>query len=387
MMLAAALLSGPQTPAAGRPTEIESLAIEYVLEHVGNEVIVETLLPLGKLDPGLREPEIPLDIREFGSLAAVAEEVGVGAVLVEETKDDPYQLLALGAATTSSVQLGTSVAMAFPRSPTSTAMSAWSLQKLSGGRFLLGLGTQVRAHITRRYGLDWHAPAPWMRDYVNAMRAVWNTWQTGEPLRFESEHYQLDVMVPLFDPGPIEHPEIPIYIAAIGPNMCAVAGEIANGVRLHPVCTTKFIDEEVLPNIMRGAARNGRRLDDVEICLKPLIGTAPTSARLEQVVETVRARVAFYLSTPSYRRTFELHGWGDIAREASQLSRNQRWDDLPGLVHDEMLHTVATIGTYDEIATKLNDRFAERLDRIEFSIPVDDADGADACRQILGQLQ
>lgn len=387
MMLAAALLSGPQTPAAGRPTEIESLAIEYVLEHVGNEVIVETLLPLGKLDPGLREPEIPLDIREFGSLAAVAEEVGVGAVLVEETKDDPYQLLALGAATTSSVQLGTSVAMAFPRSPTSTAMSAWSLQKLSGGRFLLGLGTQVRAHITRRYGLDWHAPAPWMRDYVNAMRAVWNTWQTGEPLRFESEHYQLDVMVPLFDPGPIEHPEIPIYIAAIGPNMCAVAGEIANGVRLHPVCTTKFIDEEVLPNVMRGAARNGRRLDDVEICLKPLIGTAPTSARLEQVVETVRARVAFYLSTPSYRRTFELHGWGDIAREASQLSRNQRWDDLPGLVHDEMLHTVATIGTYDEIATKLNDRFAERLDRIEFSIPVDDADGADACRQILGQLQ
>jgi probable F420-dependent oxidoreductase len=387
MMLAAALLSGPQTPAAGRPTEIESLAIEYVLEHVGNEVIVETLLPLGKLDPGLREPEIPLDIREFGSLAAVAEEVGVGAVLVEETKDDPYQLLALGAATTSSVQLGTSVAMAFPRSPTSTAMSAWSLQKLSGGRFLLGLGTQVRAHITRRYGLDWHAPAPWMRDYVNAMRAVWNTWQTGEPLRFESEHYQLDVMVPLFDPGPIEHPEIPIYIAAIGPNMCAVAGEIANGVRLHPVCTTKFIDEEVLPNVMRGAARNGRRLDDVEICLKPLIGTAPTSARLEQVVETVRARVAFYLSTPSYRRTFELHGWGDIAREASQLSRNQRWDDLPGLVHDEMLHTVATIGTYDEIATKLNDRFAERLDRIEFSIPVDNADGADACRQILGQLQ
>lgn len=387
MMLAAALLSGPQTPAAGRPTEIESLAIEYVLGHVGNEVIVETLLPLGKLDPGLREPEIPLDIREFGALAAVAEEVGVGAVLVEETKDDPYQLLALGAATTSSVQLGTSVAMAFPRSPTSTAMSAWSLQKLSGGRFLLGLGTQVRAHITRRYGLDWHAPAPWMRDYVNAMRAVWNTWQTGEPLRFESEHYQLDVMVPLFDPGPIEHPEIPIYIAAIGPNMCAVAGEIANGVRLHPVCTTKFIDEEVLPNIMRGAARNGRRLDDVEICLKPLIGTAPTSARLEQVVETVRARVAFYLSTPSYRRTFELHGWGDIAREASQLSRDQRWDDLPGLVHDEMLHTVATIGTYDEIATKLNDRFAERLDRIEFSIPVDDADGADACRQILGQLQ
>ena len=169
--------------------------------------------------------------------------------------------------------------------------------------------------------------------------------------------------------------------------MCAVAGEIADGVRLHPVCTTKFIDDEVLPNVMRGAARTGRRLDDVEICLKPLIGTAPDAMRLEQVVETVRARVAFYLSTPSYRRTFDLHGWGDIAREASQLSRTQRWDDLPALVHDEMLHTVATIGTYDQIAGKLNDRFAQRLDRIEFSIPVNDADDAEAFRHILEQLE
>lgn len=350
-------------------------------------MIVETLLPLGKLDPGLREPDTPLDIRDFAALAKIAEDVGVGAVLVEETKDDPYQLLALGATNTSKVELGTSVAMAFPRSPTVTAMSAWSLQKLSNGRFLLGLGTQVRAHIQRRYGLEWHAPAPWTRDYVNAMRAVWQTWQTGEPLRFESEHYHLDVMVPLFDPGPIEHPDIPIYIAAIGPNMCAVAGEVANGVRLHPVCTTKFIDEEVVPNVMRGASRTHRSLDEVEICLKPLIGTAADEQRLERVIDTVRARVAFYLSTPSYRRTFELHGWGDIAREASVLSREQRWDDLPGLVHDEMLHTVATIATYDDIAGKLNERFADRLDRIEFSIPVNNADDADAYRQILTQLR
>ena len=138
---------------------------------------------------------------------------------------------------------------------------------------------------------------------------------------------------------------------------------------------------------MRGAARTGRSLDDVEICLKPLIGTAPDSTKLERVAETVRARVAFYLSTPSYRSAFEVYGWGDIAREASQLSRAQRWDDLPGLVNDEMLHTVATIGTYDQIADKLNDRFAERLDRIEFSIPVTNADDADAYRQILGQLK
>ena len=350
-------------------------------------MIVESLLPLGKLDPGLREPDTPLDIRRFAELARTAEEVGLGAVLVEETKDDPFQLLALGSTTTSTIQLGTSVAMAFPRSPTATALSAWSLSKVSNGRFLLGLGTQVRAHIERRYGLKWHAPAPWMRDYVNAMRAVWDCWQNRTPLQFESQHYKLDVMVPLFDPGPIEHPDIPVHIAAIGPNMCALAGEVADGVRLHPVCTPRYIDERVLPNLARGAARTDRNVDDVEVCMKPLIGTAPDEERLEKVVRTVRARVAFYLSTPSYRQTFELHDWGDIARQASVLSREKRWDELPGLVSDEMLNTVATIGTYDEIAAKLNGRYANRVDRIEFSIPVETPDDAERFRSILADIE
>jgi probable F420-dependent oxidoreductase len=349
-------------------------------------MLIESLLPLGKLDPGLREPETPLDIREFAERAEVAEDVGLDAVLVEETKDDPFQLLALGATRTSRIQLGTSVAMAFPRSPTVTAMSAWSLQKLSNGRFVLGLGTQVRAHVQRRYGLAWNPPAPWMRDYVGALRAVWNTWQTGEPLEFGSEHYQLDLMVPLFNPGPIDHPAIPVHIAAIGPNMCALAGEIADGVRLHPVCTPRFIDEEVLPAVAKGAGRANRRIEEIEICLKPLIGTAPDAASLSRVSEIVRARVAFYLSTPSYRRTFELHGWGDVARQASELSRAQRWDEMPLLVHDEMLETVATIGTFDEIAGKLNERYAHRVDRLEFSIPVNEPADAETLSEILAQL-
>lgn len=349
-------------------------------------MIVETLLPLGKLDPGLRKPETPLDIRQFARLARVAEEVGLGAVLVEETKDDPFQLLALAAANTTTIQLGTSVAIATPRSPTVTALSAWSLQKLSGGRFMLGLGTQVRAHVERRYGIAWSAPAPWMRDYVNAVRAVWDCWQDGTPLNFHSDHYNLNVMVPLFNPGPIEHPRIPIHLSAIGPNMCAVAGEVADGVRLHPVCTAKFIDEEVLPNVARGASRRKRDATTVEICMKPLIGTAPTSQRLGPVIETVRARVSFYLSTPSYRRTFELHGWGEIARSASELARAQRWDELPAMVTDDMLHTVAVIGTHDEIAAKLNERYAGRVDRIEFSTPVTNEAEALTLRQILAQL-
>lgn len=349
-------------------------------------MLVESLLPLGKLDPGLREPETPLRIDEFAAGAARAEELGLGAVLVEETKDDPYQLLALGASTTSRIGLGTSVAMAFPRSPTVTAMSAWSLQNLSRGRFVLGLGSQVRAHVQRRFGMEWHAPAPWMRDYVNALRAVWRSWQEGTPLDFESERYKIDLMVPLFDPGPIAHPTIPIHVAAIGPNMCAVAAEVADGIRLHPVCTPRFIDTDVLPAMSVGAARAGRSLDEVEVCIKPLVGTARDEATLGKVAETVRARVAFYLSTPSYRRTFRRHGWEDVARTASDYSRTQRWDELPGLVTDEMLHTVATIATHDEIGARLNERYRERVDRIEFSIPVNDPDDAEVLSSILREL-
>jgi probable F420-dependent oxidoreductase len=346
-------------------------------------MLFETLLPLGKLDPGLREPDMPLKISEFAEGAAHAEALGLDAVLVEETKDDPFQLLALGAAATTSIGLGTSVAMAFPRSPTVTAMSAWSLQKLSGGRFVLGLGSQVRAHIERRYGMEWHAPAPWMREYVNAVRAVWSCWQDGTPLEHMGERYNLNLMVPLFNPGPIEHPRIPIHIAAIGPNMCAVAGEVADGVRLHPVCTPKFIDEEVTPAVRRGAARTGRDVSEVEICMKPLIGTAPTEAALAVVAETVRARVAFYLSTPTYRRTFALHGWLDIAEQASVLARQQRWDELPQLVTDEMLHTVATVATHDRIAAALIERYASRVDRIEFSIPIKTEGDAEVLGDIL----
>ena len=350
-------------------------------------MLIESLLPLGKLDPGLREPDTPLRIEEFAAGAALAERVGLDAVLVEETKDDPFQLLALGATTTSHIQLGTSVAMAFPRSPTVTALSAWSLQKLSGGRFVLGLGSQVRAHVQRRYGIPWRAPAPWMRDYVGALRAVWACWQHGTPLDYESEQYRLDLMVPLFDPGPIDHPSIPVHVAAIGPNMCAVAGEVADGIRLHPVCTPRFIDEQVTPALTRGAARAGRDVGDVEVCMKPLIGTAPDTATLEVVAETVRARVAFYLSTPSYRRTFAVHGWEGIAERASSLARDQRWDALPGLVDDDMLHTVATIGTHDEIADLLVERYAHRVDRIEFSIPVTHPDDEARSREILGRVR
>ena len=320
----------------------------------------ETLLPLGKLDPGLRAPDVPLDVTSIGEAAAQVETLGYDALVVEETKDDPYQLLAMAAVATTTLGLGTSVAMAFPRSPTVTALSAWTLQKASGGRSILGLGSQVRGHIRRRYGMEWSAPGPWMRDYVGAVRAVWRCWQDRTPLEYESKHYSLSLMVPLFDPGPIAHPHIPVHIAAINPNMCGVAGEVADGVR---------------------------DAGKVEWCMKPLVATAPDETALANVTHTVRERVGFYLSTPAYRAAFDVHDWTDEAEQAAALSKAQRWDEISAIVSDEMLHTIATVGTYDQIGGLLAERYGSHIDRIEFSIPVTDPEDGERLSSILAELQ
>src|SRR5215831_16785929 len=219
---------------------------------------LESLLPLGKVDPGLRAPETGLDLASVAQEARVLEEAGWDAVVIEETKQDPYVVLTLAAQATQRLGIGTSVAMAFPRSPTVTALSAWTLQKLSGGRFRLGLGPQVRAHIERRYGMTWSPPAPWMREYVEAVRAVWRCWQQQTPLDFKGRHYAIDLMPPLFDPGPIEHPNIPIHLAAVNRAMCQVAGEVADGVRPHPICSADYIANVMIPEIRAGAAAAGR---------------------------------------------------------------------------------------------------------------------------------
>src|SRR5215472_14892786 len=187
---------------------------------------IETLLPLGKTDPGLRAPEVPLDLAAVGRDAGLLERLGYDGIVFEETKDDPFVLVTLAAQATTRLKLATAVAIAFPRSPTITALSAWTLQKLSRGRFTLGLGSQVKGHIERRYGMAWSAPGPWMREYVEAVRAIWNRWQNNVPLDFNGPHYAINLMPPLFDPGPIEHPDIPIHLAAVNTLMCQVAGEV-----------------------------------------------------------------------------------------------------------------------------------------------------------------
>ncbi len=348
---------------------------------------LETLLPLGKVDPGLRAPEIPLDLDSVGRDARLLEEIGYHGLVVEETKDDPFVLMALAAQATTKLRIGTSVAIAFPRSPAITAMSAWTLAKLSRGRFTLGLGSQVKAHIERRYGLAWSAAGPWMREYVQAVRAIWACWQNGTTLDIKGPHYTINLTVPLFNPGPIEHPDIPIHVAAVNAVMCQVSGEVADGIRVHPVCTPSYIEKVMLPAVRAGAARSGRSLAHFQVCMKPLVATAATEAELAPKVRDVRARVAFYASTPQYRAAFDHMGLGDLADRLKLLSRAQRWEEMPQHIDDETLHTFVTVGTYDTIAHKLQERYGKVVTDIEFSIQVKGDGDRERLRALATEIQ
>ena len=262
---------------------------------------LETLLPLGKVDPGLRPPDTPLDMATVADNAQLLERLGYSGLVVEETKDDPFVIMALAAQATKTLQLGTAVALAFPRSPTVTAMSAWTLQKLSKGRFALGLGTQVKGHIQRRFGMQWSAPGVWMREYVAAVRAIWDHWQNDAPLNIQGEHYNINLMVPLFNPGPIEHPNIPIHLAAVNKVMCRVSGEVADGIRPHPVCTPSYIKNVMLPEVRVGTTRTGRSLSDFRVCMKPLVATAATHEELVPKVRDAREDCFLRLDAELYR--------------------------------------------------------------------------------------
>lgn len=348
---------------------------------------VETHLPLGKVDPGIRETERPLDVARVHLDAALVERLGFDGLVLTETKEDPFVVMAMAATTTERIDLTTAVAIAFPRSPTVTAMTAWTLQRASGGRFTLGLGTQVKGHIERRYGMEWHPPGPWIEDYLAAVRAVWNCWQHGTSLDHHGEHYDLTLMNPLFDPGPIDHPFPPIHLASVNAHMARVAGRHADGVRPHPICTRRYIDEVLRPAVAAGAADVGRETSDIVAVASPLIVTARTGAELADRISAVRSRIAFYASTRTYRPVFDLHGWGDACDHLSVLSRQQRWDEMEQHVTDEMVHEIAVVAPYDTLADAVAARYGGSCDRVEFSIPLDTSDDERLLAEMVAQIQ
>lgn len=318
-----------------------------------------------------------------------AEAIGYDTVVAVETQHDPYLILGIAALEPAKVELATGIALAFTKSPVATAYTAWDIQRISGGRLVLGLGSQVKGHVMRRFGMPWSKPAQRMKDYVGAMRACWKTWQTGEPLDYRSEHYNLSLMTPNFAPPPQAHPHIPVLIAAVQERMLQVAGEVCDGVRLHGIVTRKYLDQIAFPNLKKGFAKSGRpqsEWENFQIGGGGFLCAAPNKDALAKAVEGMKSTIAFYGSTRSYRSSFEIDGWGDTADELHKLSVQQKWREMPKLVSEEMVHAFAAVGTYDQIASVIKKRFAG-TNRIGFDMPVRNDRDRGALKEILQDLR
>lgn len=320
----------------------------------------------------------PDSIDQVPRLAQAAEALGFDAVWTSETQHDPFLPLALLAGSTRHVRFGTAIAVAFARSPTVLAHTAWDLANASGGRFILGLGTQVKPHIERRFGMTWpDSPVGKMREMIEAIRAVWTAWQTGERLSYRGETLKLSLMTPFFSPDPIAEPHIPIYIAGVNRGLCRLAGELADGLHAHPYHSVRYLKEVVRTSIEEGARAVSR--DPAEIELSVTVMTAESVGE----ADFVRSQIAFYASTPSYRPVMALHGWGEVADRLSGLARRQAWGEMTEQISDEILDTFAVIAPRERLGAALRSRYRDLADRLTLYLPFRSADGDGLWAEIL----
>jgi probable F420-dependent oxidoreductase len=310
-------------------------------------------------------------LRDVPALARDAEALGFDGLLASETKHDPFLPLALAAEHTSRLGLGTAIAVAFPRSPTVVAHTAWDLQAVSGGRLSLGLGTQVKGHIERRFSVPWAAPGPRLREYILALRAIWRAWQTGAPVDFRGEHYRITLMTPFFAPPPIEHPDIPVFIAAVNPYNLRLGGELCDGVHLHPLHSVKYLREFALPHIEAGLKRSGRGRDAVTLATSVFMVTGRTTAEIAAARQRARAQIAFYASTRTYEPVLAAHGWSDLMPRLHRKSVEGDWTGMAALVSDSMLEAFTVEAPLDELAAALKARYAGLLDRLAPYLPLE----------------
>jgi probable F420-dependent oxidoreductase len=303
------------------------------------------------------------------SVAATArdvEERGYAGLWASEVAHDPFlQLLTAGQAT-ERLQVGTAIAVAFARSPMTLAHTAHDLQRYTQGRFVLGLGTQIKAHVERRFSMPWTAPAARMREFIGALHAIWNAWQHSTPLRFQGEHYRHTLMTPMFSPPAHEWGPPPVYLAAVGPLMTRLAGEVADGLLVHGFTTERYLRERTLPALEEGLALAGRGRDQVAVTLPGLVVSGRTEEEMARAAAAVKETIAFYGSTPAYRPVLELHGWEALADELHALSvgrREDKWTAMRDLVDDEVLSTFAVVGTPEEVGPMVRERFDGAVDR------------------------
>jgi probable F420-dependent oxidoreductase len=311
----------------------------------------------------------PTDLNAAGEIARQVESYGFDGLWTSETAHNPFLPLTHAAAVTQRILLGTAIAVAFPRSPMVTAQIAWDLAAQSGGRFALGLGTQVKPHIEKRFSTTWGAPAPRLREYVESLRAIWANFQNNKPLRYLGEHYKFTLMTPFFNPGPIPHPNIPIYIAGVNEVLCRVAGELCEGFHVHPFHTVRYLKELIIPNIEAGAAKSGRTRADCALSCAVFVVTGKDAAEMRDNAGAVRAQIAFYASTPSYKAVMDMHGWSDLADQLNNLSREGRWFEMGDLISDDVLNQFAVVAPYDELAHAVKERYEGLLDRVGYYFP------------------
>ena len=307
------------------------------------------------------------DLREVGPAAAAAEAAGYDGVVTQENRHDPFLPLVAAGLATERIELHTGIAIAFARSPMSVANMAWDLAGATGGRFTIGLGPQVRAHNERRFSVPWSPPAPRMREYVQALRAIFRCWKTGEKLAYEGQHYRFTLMTPNFAPEPIEAPAPAVTIAAVGPAMLKVAAEECDGVKLHPFCTRKYQEQEIMPRLAEGLAKAGRPRERFEIAGGGFLATGPDDAAVAKMFEWVRHRVAFYASTPAYWPVLAAHGLDDLGRKLNELTRQGRWGEMAREVSDDVVDLFAIAGRHDRIASVVAARLGGLSDTLNAS--------------------
>jgi len=307
------------------------------------------------------------DLAAVPKAARAAEEAGYDGLVTAENRNDPFLSLGVAAVSTGRLSLQTGIAIAFARSPMAVANASWDLQRASRGRFVLGLGSQVRAHNENRFSVPWSPPAPRMREYVQALRAIWRNWETGAKLEFRGEHYKFTLMTPNFTPVSAGEPMVPVTIAAVGPAMLRVAGEVCDGVRLHGFCTRRYIDDVVMRELRTGMLKSGRAREQFEVAGGGFIATGPDEAAVAKMVEWVRYRVAFYASTPAYWPVLEVHGFHDLGRKLNVMSKAGQWDRMAAEISDDVVRLFAAIGTYRDIARAIEQRFGGVVDTVSLS--------------------